>query len=350
MDGPAPEPPAGREQEAAGQDRLAHDGPASEGRDGPGPGPRIAVFVPMMCVDTYVTVSSLPAAGWKVIGHALGDLDGGVIGNFAVAAARLGADVQAIGWSGTDAASERGVRSLQSEGVDVSQVHRREGHPVFRTIVLVDERGDRSVVLLPPDDTAPLPQPGLLHDALRGTAPDLCYVGPWDGLAASMGECARGAGATVAATVESDALPAELDWASLGTVDLLFMSEETATASGWSPGQPTAAPDRWARGPRVVVITLGAAGARYVTTADGTWFDAGAPGIEAVDTTGAGDAFAAAFCTFWQRGLRGEPLLARANAAGALAATAFGPRAGMPSRERVEMLALKTTRTSEARS
>ncbi len=154
----------------------------------------------------------------------------------------------------------------------------------------------------------------------------------------------------VAATVESDALPAELDWASLRTVDLLFMSEETATASGWSAGKPTVAPDWWARGPRIVVITLGAAGARYVTTADGTWFAADAPRVQAVDTTGAGDAFAAAFCTFWQLGLRGVPLLARANAAGALAATALGPRAGMPSRERVEELALTTTGTSEARS
>ena len=147
----------------------------------------------------------------------------------------------------------------------------------------------------------------------------------------------------------SDALPAELDWAALRTVDLLFMSEETATASGWSAEQPAVAPAWWARGPRIIVITLGAAGARYVTTADGTWFGVGAPGIEAVDTTGAGDAFAAAFCTFWQRGLRGEPLLARANAAGALAATALGPRAGLPTRERVEELALTTTGTSEAR-
>ncbi len=128
------------------------------------------------------------------------------------------------------------------------------------------------------------------------------------------------------------------------------MSEETATASGWSAGKPTVAPDWWARGPRIVVITLGAAGARYVTTADGTWFAADAPRVQAVDTTGAGDAFAAAFCTFWQLGLRGVPLLARANAAGALAATALGPRAGMPSRERVEELALTTTGTSEARS
>ncbi len=181
-------------------------------------------------------------------------------------------------------------------------------------------------------------------------APDLCYVGPWDGSAATVAEGARAAGASVAATVESDALAGSFDWASLRAVNLLFMSEETATASGWSVGQPDVAPGAWAHGPRVVVITLGAAGARYVTTADGTWFGAKAPAVQAVDATGAGDAFAAAFCTFWQRGLRGEPLLARANAAGALTATALGPRAGMPSRERVEELALTPDSTSEARS
>lgn len=331
----------------AGEDDLHH-----EAAEGSALAPRIAVLIPMMCVDTYVTVSSLPAAGWKVLGRQLGDLDGGVTGNFAVAAARMGADVRAIGWAGTDDASEGGVQSLRSEGVDVSHVRRQEGHPVFRTIVLVDERGDRSVVLLPPDDATMPPDgsamaasTGPLRDALRAIAPDLCYVGPWDGLAATVAEAASAAGATVAATVESDALPAEPDWASMRTVDLLFMSEETANASGWSARQPALSPAGWARGPRIVVVTLGAAGARYVTTADGTWFGARAPAVRAVDTTGAGDAFAAAFCTFWQRGFRGEAVLALANAAGALTTTALGPRAGMPSRASVEDLADTTAGT-----
>jgi sugar/nucleoside kinase (ribokinase family) len=305
-------------------------------REAPVSGPTIAVFVPTPCIDRYVIVSSLPAAGWKVIGQDLGELHGGVAGNFAVAAARLGADVHAIGWAGTDAASVGAVHSLRVEGVDVSLVHGREAHPVFRTTVLVDGHGERSVVLFPPndgfEDLAPA-WPG----ALRLLAPALCYVGPWNRVAATLAEAARAAGAIVAATLESDSgRGTAFDWASLWPVDLLFMSEETAGLFGWAADRRAALPEDRDRWPRVVVITLGAAGAQYVMTEDGSSVHAAGREVVAIDTTGAGDTFAAAFCIYWAEGLRGARLLARANAAGAFATTALGPRAGMPSRAQVE--------------
>jgi ribokinase len=49
-------------------------------------------------------------------------------------------------------------------------------------------------------------------------------------------------------------------------------------------------------------------------------------GLESVDTTGAGDAFAAGFLATYLRGTATERALATANACGALAAATVGPR------------------------
>jgi sugar/nucleoside kinase (ribokinase family) len=293
----------------------------------------------MPCIDRYLTVSALPAAGWKVRGRDLGELHGGVSGNFAAAAARLGADVRAFGWSGNDEASRSSVDALRADGVDVSGIRARAGWPVFRTTVLVDGRGERSVVLLPPvAGLAPEPEPFSPAD-LRGLNLALCYVGPWDGQAAAVAAAAREAGALVAATVESDSNGgAGMGWVALRTVDLLFLSEETAERFGLLGRLPRELVETPDPRPQVVVITLGSAGARYLTTADGSSVSAPGFDVVAVDTTGAGDTFAAAFCTYWVEGLRGDRLLEHANAAGALATTALGPRSGMPSRSRLEKL------------
>ncbi len=72
-----------------------------------------------------------------------------------------------------------------------------------------------------------------------------------------------------------------------------------------------------ARGPRLVVLTLGAAGAVAVTR-EGAIGQAALP-VEAVDSLGAGDAFAATLGVALARGLETAEALRQAAAAGAIA-------------------------------
>jgi ribokinase len=298
---------------------------------------KIAAFVPTPCIDRYIRVSSQPSAGAKVVGRLEGDWPGGVAANFAVAAARLGAAVHAFGWAGTDSASELCLASLRSERVGTRLISIRAGTPVYGTTVLLNDDGERSIIHFPATGTVTADP--RWRGALGRLAPDVCYFSFWGEVAAELAEPARRRWRLVATTVESTAAASsDFDWTSLQDVDFVFLNDEAASALGWSAARPECAPANWARGPRVVVVTQGAAGSRYFSSRDGVTAQAPGFDVRPVDTTGAGDAFAAAFCVHWLAGFRAAPLLARANAAGALATQALGPRTGFASRQAIEEL------------
>ena len=75
-----------------------------------------------------------------------------------------------------------------------------------------------------------------------------------------------------------------------------------------------------------LVIKRGAAGAEAMTTT--AFWSAPAPAAATLDTTGAGDAFAAAFVAARLRGEESEGCLSEAVAAGAAATAFVGGRAG----------------------
>jgi sugar/nucleoside kinase (ribokinase family) len=109
---------------------------------------------------------------------------------------------------------------------------------------------------------------------------------------------------------------------------ILFPNEEEAAILAGSDDPETQCARLAERYP-LVVIKRGPAGAEAAEGAR-RW-RASAPKIEAIDTTGAGDAFVAAFLAARFSGAEIEPALVRAAAAGAQASTAVG---GRPKRKR----------------
>jgi sugar/nucleoside kinase (ribokinase family) len=81
-----------------------------------------------------------------------------------------------------------------------------------------------------------------------------------------------------------------------------------------------------------VVIKLGAAGARWCSRTDpiGVQVPAAAPPGPVVDSTGAGDAFAAAWLAARRTGEHPEAALRQATEAAALVVTRVGARPGCP--------------------
>ena len=84
-------------------------------------------------------------------------------------------------------------------------------------------------------------------------------------------------------------------------------------------------------GARAVLVSLGAQGARLVTAKRSIGFPA--PGVDTVDSVGAGDALNGALAAALASGLALPEAARRAVAAAALSVTRPGAREGMPAAE-----------------
>jgi ribokinase len=226
---------------------------------------------------------------------------GGGGGNVAAWLAHAGAEVALVGRVGGDALAAVALAGL--DGVDLRVA--RDGRTGI-CVVLVGPDGERTMLPDPGANDAPAEPPAdlfaqgnvlylsgytLLRPASRPTAHDALAR-------------AREAGMPIALDAASAAplagAPEFASWA--GAVDVLFANEDELAALG-------------EHDTRELVVKRGAGGA--------TWTDgsrevsAAAEPVEAVDTTGAGDAFAAGFLMAWGDGperalARGIELAARA--------------------------------------
>src|SRR5690349_7010908 len=105
------------------------------------------VVIGSINIDLIPRTSRLPRPGVTVIGESFHALPGGKGGNQAVAAARLGARVRMIGRVGDDAYGRQLRAGLRDEGVDVRHVRVTPGTPTGCATILVDDRGQNSIVV-----------------------------------------------------------------------------------------------------------------------------------------------------------------------------------------------------------
>ena len=223
-------------------------------------------------------------------------LEGGGSGaNVAAWAAALGTPVCFACRVGDDLPGRRAVDTLLGGGVKVHAAVDRE-RPTGTCVVLVEPGGERTMLSDPGANDAPLPEipPG---DHLHGVGDALVREGPRAGALAAI-ERAREAGMTVSIDPSPLIRPGVLP-----PVDLLLPNErEAASVDG------------------EMVVKLGAGGAR--------WGDVHVPAepVAVVDTTGAGDAFAAGLLSARLRGADREAALRAGCAAAARAVAQVGAR------------------------
>jgi ribokinase len=287
----------------------------------PPPGAGRVVVVGSANADLVVTVERRPAAGETVPGGDLRTLPGGKGANQAVAAARLGAATAFVGRVGNDAHGTMLLHSLEAAGVDVTGV-RRDDAPTGVAIVTLTPDGDNTIVVSP-GANGRVTADDARHDAVR-TAAVLLLQREIDG-AASLAAAELCPGRVVLTLAPSGPVPEAL----LARTDVLVVNEhEAADLLGASVPPSEAAAQLRARGPRAVVVTLGAAGAVAVDD-DGT-HRAAAPRVDAVDTVGAGDAFTGALGWRLAAGDDLAAALAVAVRVGALAVTREGAQPSFP--------------------
>lgn len=285
--------------------------------------------------DRFVVTEHYPGPGEYAIVQQQLEQAGGTTGNTCAALSRLGVAVLLASVVGDDVEGEALVRSLRDAGCDVRHIARRAGARSDSGIIVVSgpaSRRDRTIFWLQgakPEMGDVLPVDALLEHEwflidvsdhrLRAFVLDLpAHRSPRTKLIGTMTYLVE--------------MPPAAGWEHALRHDVLFGNERElcaltcattteeaiATARAAMRGMPC----------RVIFLTLGSRGALAIRP-DGVEaspaFD-----IDVVDTTGAGDAFAAGCIWGLTERLEDAEILVRGNATAALACRALGARAGLP--------------------
>ena len=257
-------------------------------------------------LDLVVEAERLPRPGETVSGARFSRVPGGKGANQAVAAARLGAEVALVGCVGRDEVADEATEALREAGVEERWIAKDAATGI--ALITVDAAGETTIVVAPGANAELRPGDLSLGDA----AAVLCQQEIPAETVAHVAE--------LAPRFFLNAAPAR---AGAPEAELTVVNRLELEALGERAG--------------LVCLTLGAEGA--VLLEDGEEVArAEPPAVEAVDGTGAGDAFTACLVVSLLEGRPREESLRRACAAGALAASRFGAQTSLPTAEEVDAL------------
>ncbi|WP_336035428.1 carbohydrate kinase family protein [Halobacterium yunchengense] len=294
------------------------------------------VAVGSAVLDRVYALSNLPEPDGGAFVRSYAERAGGVAANVACALAALDHDAAVVSRVGRDDAGDRVLASLDEWGVDADGV-RRGGDDTSYTLILRSPGGDRMIVA--GGDSVP----GLrLADADRDRLREADCVftsayAPDPAVSELVALRERGELAALAFDLagplsELDgrgATPATID-AAAAAADL-FVANEVAARSHLDRGPAGAAERLREAGADRVAVTEGADGAHLASAGTDGAERVPAERVDAVDTTGAGDAFTAALIHAWVLGDADAATAGRVAArAAAQNCTSEGARGALP--------------------
>lgn len=279
--------------------------------------------------DLGMRVARHPKPGETLLGAGGGITPGGKGANQALAASLQGADVTMIGAVGSDPYAAPATALLRKSGVNLDAVATTEETTGLAVIAVADD-GENTIIFIPGANATVTAERVQQHAEVLAGAEITLLQGevPAAGFAAATKLAGGRVVVNLAPVIEvprEALLRADPIMANEHEAGLILEQLGVQAASEDPRDLATALLDT---GFASVVLTLGARGALVATPAAIT--DIPTPEVTAVDTTGAGDAFAGAFAA---RLLVGDDMVTAARHAarvGALTTTAFGAQSSYP--------------------
>ncbi|WP_413408930.1 ribokinase [Paenibacillus amylolyticus] len=278
-------------------------------------------------MDLVVTSSRRPGAGETVLGDSFKTVPGGKGANQAVAAARLGGEVTMIGRVGDDAFGKDIVENFRANAVNTQNV-KPVTHLESGTAHIILAEGDNSIVVVEAANREVTPAyvdeaAEVIRDA------DIVLIQqeiPEETVVHVSALCAEFGTPLLLNPAPARTLPQEV----IDNAAYITPNEHEAEIlfQGMSPAQALR------QYPNKLFITEGSKGVRYFDGTDEILVPTYK--VEAVDTTGAGDTFNAAFAVALAEGKALQESIRFANRAASLSVTKFGAQGGMPTRDEVE--------------
>ncbi len=281
------------------------------------------VFVGITVLDRIWYLDDLPKEGGKYVAKDYTEVGGGPAATAAVAAAKLGAEVDFIGRVGDDDTGRRLLAELESLGVNTRYTRVVKGARSSQSAVLVDASGERVIANYP---SADLP---MTADWLKEID-----FSQWDSVLADVRWHEGAKQAFTLARQQGVPTVLDADVTPQDTAELVALSDHAAFSA---PGlkRLTRIDNPLDALKKAQTLTNGHV---YVTQGrEGCyWLEKGElchqPGyaVEVVDTTGAGDVFHGALALSLAQQMPSSEAVRYASAVAALKCTKPGGRAGIP--------------------
>ena len=285
----------------------------------------------MIDLTAYATV--IPAPGQTLEGDLFTTGFGGKGANQAVIAAHCGAEVHFVGKLGRDLFGDSIAENFKKLGIDSEYVERSDT-PNGVAHIWVDSNGENRIIIIP----------GANHEIESKKAIEA--IESIAGLAVVVAQCEIQQEVTLAAfsaakergcvTILNPAPYQPLSKELLAVTDWIIPNEtEFKELHGQAPTSDDVL--KSFRPGKNSIVTLGSEGAVLITS-DGNLTRIGAPKVNAVDTTGAGDAFVGVFAFGLASGKNPEDAMKLGVKVASMSVTRKGAQSSYPSQAEIDTL------------
>ena len=295
--------------------------------------PRVLV-VGSSNTDLVVYCQRLPKPGETVLGGEFKTFGGGKGANQAVAAARAGGDVTFLGAYGADSFGDAARDRLTKEGIRVNHFQRVTDAPSGVALILVDgvTRDNLIAVAKSANESVDPAMISAARSAFEAADVVISQLEIRDEAVEAVGKICNDLGKRF---ILNPAPTRPLAKALYEWVHVLVVNEHEARSLSGEEDIEAAMTWFEKQGCPAVVVTLGAAGAKFASFSDGKRGSVPATKVVPVDTTGAGDCFVGWLGVGIAEGLGLERAVQRAIKAASLKTTRSGAQDGMPYSEEV---------------
>ena len=299
--------------------------------------PSFVAVVGSANVDLTTFNDVFPRPGETIFGKKFDLGFGGKGANQAVAARICGADVGMVAKVGSDLFGPATIRNFESQGIDASYVRIAEGVSSGVAPIFVDPGGQNRIIVVKGANDTLSPEDVDAAAPLLGKADTI--VLQFEIPLRTVYHTVRFAKTKSIRCIVNPAPAQPVDFKQVGSADYFIPNESEAEVITGMPVHSIDDAKKCAeyllgQGMRRILITLGERGSLL----------AGSEGMElipafkvqAVDTTGAGDAFIGSFAVFLGEGVPEKEALTRANLYAALSTTKVGTQKSFWNREAFE--------------
>jgi len=288
-------------------------------------------------MDMVVKAERAPEAGETLSGYFFQTIPGGKGANQAAAVAKLGGDVAMVGRVGQDDFGARLISALSDVGVNTSAVKIDPAQSTGIAMITVEETGENRILIVAGANgqVSRADVDVLRFDLVHAKALVLQMEIPFETIEYALDVAVELDLLTflnlAPAYPISDEMLKKIDYLILNESEARLLTNISVTDQDSAKAACSAL---FARGAHTVIITLGAKGALLATAKEFIFLPAYQ--VDVVDTTAAGDAFAAGFVVSLLKTQDLARSVQFANAVGALTVTKLGAQVSLPLKADVE--------------